>query len=1112
MPASKRPLPCEGLSRDTQEVPLGPSRRVRFASGPLGCDVDLVVRDSVPAGFFLLVPRAEQGVVFADLGSLCAHATTSQHQRCRRGVACSGAPGGKRQCRLPVEVCYSDPVSAKASVQAPQDCASEGMGDKVHEEDYKTQISWLQGAAMVQRQPSVAPVELRNCRLAWFDLRVVAPLVFQFLARLTKLGAAELLDNGQLESHCDFEDCQLAEYGPGHHYQAWHRDGDLCPTSREDLRRLTALLMLSDPAEYTHGEFQVRFPAENKRGTRRIFNVPLSRGDVLLFPAALLEHRVSPVLSGLRRTATLWLSQTAETSAKVGSVVHLAPQPRRFRRLRLRRRIGWGGGVALGDAVTSAAVAERKFRRTKHKVAALLRKTARGGEGGAVFFRLVRKRIARLLRSAAGAASRAWLLDRLGVCKLIDLAIADLSLHRQELSFVESLAELLNDLAEALWAAACLRPRSKTRRVGTLRALQVSFSASPHDRATTRRMAVSKIAVQAFALLRALVLPYILNLLHHPAYEIADSVEPFLGSLLADANEARPHLADADVDTVAPTLEMARDVADTVVRQASRLLVFPNWFCHMLPIEELDKRHVVFVEFRQSLLRLLRHAFSLTPPLLLSAAEAAVARIEAGVSGSTDSGHGIETGGGSGCDAHDVIRSSTPWELEADLVLLHSCRSFLHRAPSGRREDSIAFERIFARLLSCDRFGQFPHWAVQSALMDLYLLLDGRVERNAGAAWWTYAAATATALPVTRNKRGLGPTPSLAAGAPPIVMPQLLRRVLEALWDKRGLRSADPRLSKRASFVMLHIVRGHCELLAPHSMEIFVELKDVLLSSCSHDLLCGRGLNTNCNLPPSLIKSNFVKDTSHSWQALSAGQEHIGPYDGCLRLEDTMPLYEALGELASASEGDGLALRVAVLSPIVTELTLLCELLLSSGSLTDNEPAPTEVSAAAQALGLLMSEGLEGWRGVELRKRTLHLTAGFFEAAAYLLSPVRRGVFAKHPKLSVGGIDATAATNTTIDTKSMWFARLGEGTMEGRCRELWENLLQIAWTILAQVCTRAPPAEEDLALRRALRMVGLHGTVGGMRHAEYLLTALGSHRCRAAGGQQYSSRCASAQA
>lgn len=96
--------------------------------------------------------------------------------------------------------------------------------------------------------------------------------------------------------HIDrYDILQFAEYTEGGHYD-WHMDID--PLLEDDQgcqRKVTAVLMLSDPEEYEGGELQLQTENLGKLG----------RGDVVVFPS-FLQHRVTPVTAGKRYTAVIW--------------------------------------------------------------------------------------------------------------------------------------------------------------------------------------------------------------------------------------------------------------------------------------------------------------------------------------------------------------------------------------------------------------------------------------------------------------------------------------------------------------------------------------------------------------------------------------------------------------------------------------------------------------------------------------------------------------------------------------------------------------------------------------------------------------------------------------
>lgn len=93
------------------------------------------------------------------------------------------------------------------------------------------------------------------------------------------------------------EAVQFARYGVNQHYN-WHTD--TFPLSGSDTdRKLTIVVLLNDPSEFEGGDFQVRLYND--------YTAPLKKGSMIAFPS-ILEHRVVPVTSGIRYSATMWLS------------------------------------------------------------------------------------------------------------------------------------------------------------------------------------------------------------------------------------------------------------------------------------------------------------------------------------------------------------------------------------------------------------------------------------------------------------------------------------------------------------------------------------------------------------------------------------------------------------------------------------------------------------------------------------------------------------------------------------------------------------------------------------------------------------------------------------
>ena len=91
------------------------------------------------------------------------------------------------------------------------------------------------------------------------------------------------------------ENIQFAEYGPEQHY-AWHTDTFALSGTPTD-RKITVVCLLND--EFEGGEFQVRLYND--------YTAPLEKGTMIAFPS-ILEHRVIPVTSGIRYSATMWFN------------------------------------------------------------------------------------------------------------------------------------------------------------------------------------------------------------------------------------------------------------------------------------------------------------------------------------------------------------------------------------------------------------------------------------------------------------------------------------------------------------------------------------------------------------------------------------------------------------------------------------------------------------------------------------------------------------------------------------------------------------------------------------------------------------------------------------
>lgn len=93
---------------------------------------------------------------------------------------------------------------------------------------------------------------------------------------------------------------QVADYTEGQHFD-WH--ADLIPFSGPTDRKVSVVCLMTDPDTYEGGEFQIR----NFQDGSEVHTVPLKKGSVIAFPSA-VWHTVTPVVRGVRRSTTLWLT------------------------------------------------------------------------------------------------------------------------------------------------------------------------------------------------------------------------------------------------------------------------------------------------------------------------------------------------------------------------------------------------------------------------------------------------------------------------------------------------------------------------------------------------------------------------------------------------------------------------------------------------------------------------------------------------------------------------------------------------------------------------------------------------------------------------------------
>jgi PKHD-type hydroxylase len=101
----------------------------------------------------------------------------------------------------------------------------------------------------------------------------------------------------QLTGFIDPLQYTIYDGGKGDHY-TWH--SDVLEANEKACRKLSAILILSDPSEYEGGDLEIFIEVEPVK-------IKPIRGRLIVFPSYTL-HRVTPVTKGVRKTLVSWVS------------------------------------------------------------------------------------------------------------------------------------------------------------------------------------------------------------------------------------------------------------------------------------------------------------------------------------------------------------------------------------------------------------------------------------------------------------------------------------------------------------------------------------------------------------------------------------------------------------------------------------------------------------------------------------------------------------------------------------------------------------------------------------------------------------------------------------
>ena len=141
--------------------------------------------------------------------------------------------------------------------------------------------------------------EIRESKVAWMNLDQDNAGLWEILSKVVAEVNSEFF-------HFDltgmYEPIQLSLYSSdaqtGGHY-SWHTDMSM--GDRHAPRKLSMVLLLSDPTEFEGGEFEVKTSSDDP------ISVEQKKGRAWFFPSWAL-HRVKPVTKGIRKSMVIWVA------------------------------------------------------------------------------------------------------------------------------------------------------------------------------------------------------------------------------------------------------------------------------------------------------------------------------------------------------------------------------------------------------------------------------------------------------------------------------------------------------------------------------------------------------------------------------------------------------------------------------------------------------------------------------------------------------------------------------------------------------------------------------------------------------------------------------------
>ena len=130
----------------------------------------------------------------------------------------------------------------------------------------------------------------RDSTISWIPFNKMQPMYDDLIHLIQKINRNHFgFNNLQIT-----EEAQVSEYSKGQFYD-WHTDSTIDMDIEPPVRKLSMTLLLNDPSEFEGGNLEIA----GKKMSR------MKQGYAAIF-ASFLQHRVTPVTKGVRKSLVVW--------------------------------------------------------------------------------------------------------------------------------------------------------------------------------------------------------------------------------------------------------------------------------------------------------------------------------------------------------------------------------------------------------------------------------------------------------------------------------------------------------------------------------------------------------------------------------------------------------------------------------------------------------------------------------------------------------------------------------------------------------------------------------------------------------------------------------------